>query len=221
MGQFIDLTGLQFGRLTVIKPSCSTRNGVKWECWCACGKTTVVFGASLRKGLTKSCGCYHSDVVSKSAKKVGLANRKHGMSHHRLHHIWAGMKQRCQDQADADYGGRGIEVCPEWRDSFEDFLNWALANGYRDDLTIERKDTDGNYCPENCTWANQKAQANNKRNNRVIDYKGRTQTLQQWADEAGISCGTIAARLRSGWSVERALTEPVHTENRKKEETPC
>lgn len=220
MGQFIDLTGRQFGRLTVLQKSCSTRNGVKWECRCACGKTTLVFGASLRKGLTKSCGCYHSDIVKKSAQKVGLANRKHGMSQDRIHNIWRGMKQRCMDpnfHGFREYGGRGITVCPEWAESFEAFRDWALANGYQDDLTIDRIDNDGPYSPDNCQWITNKVQQSNRRNNRLLTYDGRTQTLAQWAEETGIGWGTIAARIRSGWSVDRALTEPIHTANRRKE----
>ena len=219
MGQFIDLTGHQFGRLTVIQRSCSTRNGVKWECRCTCGRTTVVIGASLRKGLTKSCGCYHSDAVKESAQKVGLANRKHGMSQDRIHNIWSGMKQRCQDERSTDfnrYGGRGITVCPEWRESFEAFHDWSMANGYQDNLSLDRKDNDGPYSPENCRWATAKEQGNNKGNNRILEFNGESKSMQQWANETGISRGTIDARIRSGWSVERALTEPVHTENRRK-----
>lgn len=106
------------------------------------------------------------------------------------------------------YGGRGIRVCKEWS-SFEAFHAWAMANGYREDLTVERIDNNGDYCPENCTWIPFKQQARNRRNNIVVVFRGEARPLAEWADRLGINPNTLNMRLHHGWSVERAMTEPV------------
>lgn len=215
MGKFIDITGQKFGRLTVVRKSGRSKSGhVMWECCCDCGAKRYVPGAYLRNGHTKSCGCYQADIVRESAKKMGTANKRHGMSHDRLHHIWTGMKQRCADNGVKDYqnyGGRGITVCQEWRDSFEAFRDWSLANGYRDDLTIDRINVNGGYEPENCRWITMEQQQRNRTNSRFLTFNGETHTLAEWAEITGIRWGTIKARLNSGWTTERTLTEPVHT----------
>ena len=123
------------------------------------------------------------------------------------------MKQRCQNKNSTGYkywGARGITVCPEWSDSENGFLNfrrWAIETGYNDDLTIDRIDVNGNYEPANCRWSTPKEQANNKRNNHLIEFGGKTLTLQGWAEETGIPKSRLIMRLRRGWSIERALTE--------------
>lgn len=128
------------------------------------------------------------------------------------------MRQRCTNpQKDhyADYGGRGIIVCPEWENSFEAFRDWALANGYRDDLTIDRKDNDGPYSPENCRWATKSEQVNNTRANRYLEYNGERKTIAEWARVVGINPRVIAKRIRNGWTVERALTEDINKQKNK------
>lgn len=104
------------------------------------------------------------------------------------------------------YGGRGIKVCDEWANSFESFREWAMANGYSDDLTIDRKDNDGNYCPENCRWSTDKEQCNNKGNSCFITWNGKTQTVAQWCDELGLKRDVVYKRLGKGWSIDRALS---------------
>ena len=126
-------------------------------------------------------------------------------------------RQKCKDYP--DYGGRGISICPEWRDSFESFMNWAIANGYSDDLTIDRKNVNGDYEPSNCRWVSNSAQQENKRNTRYLDYNGERKTIKQWSASTGIKAKTIKARLDVyGWSIERALTEPVAENLRSKRE---
>ena len=122
------------------------------------------------------------------------------------------MKARCVDSNSHKYhayGGRGITICEEWLNSFEAFYDWAMANGYRDDLSIDRIDNDGNYCPENCRWATPKEQANNTRTNRLLEHNGEKRTVSEWADITGIAKKAIYRRLGRGWSVEKALTTPL------------
>lgn len=203
MGKLIDITGQRYGRLLVLKRF--GRNASKqtlWLCRCDCGNEVSVTGSHLKNGDTRSCGCLHNEGN----------NTKHGGRKTRLYNIWAKMRRRCaneNDEAYKDYGGRGITVCPEWQESFEAFRDWALANGYRDDLSIDRKDNDGNYCPENCRWATQKIQGNNQRSNRLCEYNGKTMTLKQWAEEAGINYKTLHTRMSRGWTLERALTTKI------------
>lgn len=139
------------------------------------------------------------------------------VSKSRLYRTWLNMKHRCLNEKRRDYqwyGARGITVCQEWQDSFPAFEAWALENGYREDLTLDRIETDGHYCPENCRWETRKAQANNRRTTRLLTLDGRTQSLQMWADELGMDKNTLWRRLNNKWTVERALTEPVHREKR-------
>ena len=203
MGKLIDMTGNRYGRLLVLKRYGTSRsNHVLWLCRCDCGKESVVSGQHLRSGHTKSCGCNVKDIST-------VASVTHGMSGTRLYAIWCNMRERCYRRNRDDYpeyGGRGIEVCPEWRDNFEAFRDWALVNGYQEYLTLDRTDTNGDYCPENCRWATLQQQANNTRTNRLITYNGETHTLSQWADLKGISYDTLRNRLNRGWTVERALS---------------
>ena len=134
----------------------------------------------------------------------------------RLYNAWNNMRQRCLNESRPDfqwYGARGITICPEWS-SFPIFMSWALENGYQDDLTLDRINTNGPYSPDNCQWATRKVQANNRRTNRMLTMDGRTQSMKQWAEELNIDNTTIWRRLHNGWPVERALTEPVHSEKR-------
>lgn len=206
-----DLTGQQFGKLEVLRRVGTRNKQVVWECKCQCGQEITVLAGNLRNGSTLSCGCLNR-------KKVAERQKTHGETNTRLYRIWHNMKSRCQNpniKDYADYGGRGITVCPEWRDSFEAFRDWALANGYQDNLTIERNNINGNYEPQNCKWITNREQQSNRRNNRIISGFGRTQTIQQWADETGVSRETIAARLKRGWPTEIALTAPVKNKEEK------
>ena len=210
MPKYIDMTGARYGKLTVIMRADDAPSGQKrWLCRCDCGKETIVHGQSLRSGHTVSCGCYRKAINAEMGKQKLT---KHGGARTRLYRIWKGMKQRCRDENSTryqSYGGRGISVCEEWIDDFSAFQEWALKNGYQDDLTIDRKDTNGNYEPSNCQWISNKDQQANKRNNRVIECNGDIHTLSEWSKITGVKEGTIAYRLKAGWPIEKALKEPV------------
>lgn len=204
-----DITGQRFGKLIVLGAGSRCQNGeIKWKCVCDCGKETEVKGTSLRSGITKSCGCGMIEGL-----KVGWESGKHHETRTRLYSIWCGMKNRTSEKADErhkkDYYDRGIRICDEWKNSYESFRDWALANGYADDLTIDREDNDGDYCPENCRWVAAKEQANNRRSNRDYTFYGKTQNITQWARELKISEDMLRERLVVlGWSIEDALLTP-------------
>lgn len=206
MVPLIDLTGKKFGMLTVVGRAPNRKGRTMWKCKCDCGNIVDVEASNLKSGHTTSCGCYwYERVPSINHEK----NVRHGETKTRLHHIWANMRYRCNNpkchQYD-DYGGRGIKVCEEWSD-YEAFRDWALNNGYSDDLSVDRIDVDGDYEPSNCRWADNKTQSNNKRDSRKITYNGETHTIAEWSRITGISWVVIDYRIKSGWSIEKTLTK--------------
>lgn len=160
MSKINDLTGQKFGRLTVVNYYGSDKNGrALWLCKCDCGNIKVIRGNSLLSKLTVSCGCYNKE----HAKKI---HSKHNMSDSKLYKVWHGMKTRCYNKNFMyyyNYGGRGITICDEWKNDFKIFYNWAIKNGYKEGLTIDRINNDGNYEPNNCRWITRAEQNRNQR----------------------------------------------------------
>ena len=195
-----NLIGQRFGLLTVVSRDGSNSHGrAVWLCQCDCGNKTSITTSRLTSSETKSCGCPRNRTTHGDSR---------GHKRSRLFGIYHGMKNRCFNKNMlnySDYGGRGISVCPEWRDSYEAFKTWALSSGYKDSLTLDRIDNDGDYCPTNCRWTTRKEQGNNKRTNLTITFNGRTQTAKQWAEELGVGYSTIVARYHKGWDANAIL----------------
>lgn len=205
MGKFIDLTGQKFGRLIVVRRAENKHGRVAWLCKCDCGKEIITTSYLLKSGQSKSCGCYNID-------KIIERNTTHGDSKTRLYKEWGAMKERCyrpKHEYYADYGGRGVSVCSEWLDEksgYKTFKAWAIANGYKDDLTLERKDVNGNYEPSNCKWATRIEQANNKRNSQRYKIDGEYLTIAQIARRYGIKYAKLRDRLKVlHWDINKAV----------------
>lgn len=203
MTKATDLTGQQFGRLTVIKrhfPS-NVRQQAMWECSCSCGCGNVVVPAmSLKKAITRSCGCLRKETSAE-------LNTKHGLRDSEEYHVWSGIKNRCYNKNEKsypDYGGRGVTMCDEWKDSFETFYR-DMGSRPSHKHTIERRENDKGYTKENCVWATRKEQANNRRNNLYYELNGESKTLQEWCDELCIKYMTVYARLKRGMTFEEAI----------------
>lgn len=209
----IDLSGKRFGYLTVVSVAedDNKHHGQKWVCKCDCGNMVVVRGDGLKSGHTKSCGCTNKRRTT------------HGKSNTRLFKVWTSMKQRCQNENDSkynDYGGRGIKVCEEWSD-FDCFFLWSSNNGYKEGLTIDRINNDGDYAPGNCRWTTRKIQMSNRRNTIYLEYNGEKRSLSEWSDIVGVKRKTLDSRYRKGWTEERILFNPVKHYTNKKEVKKC
>jgi len=190
-----DLTGRRFGRLSVIGvDDRGTRKTYFW-CKCDCGTVKSIRGDGLLSGSIVSCGC-----KKREQDRINLeANHKHKMSHTRPYEIWQGMKGRCYNPHDTRYdryGGRGITVCDEWKEDFAKFYEWALNNGYSENLTIDRIDNDKGYFPENCRWVDQETQARNRASNVRIKIGNATKTLTEWCEIFELDYKTVFARYR-------------------------
>ena len=213
-----NLVGKKFGRWLVVEECGRNKyKNVLWKCVCDCGNEKIISTPNLTRGKSKSCGCYSKEMASKKFST-------HGLRHTQLYRVWAGIKDRtnpnnhnCKD----NYRKLSVQMCEEWRNDFMAFYNWSIENGYveeklpsgRNKLTIDRIDTNGNYCPENCRWATNKEQMNNQTTNKLITYNGETKTLSQWCDTLGLQYSCTNNRLFNGWDIERAFTESSDRKN--------
>jgi hypothetical protein len=201
----IDLTGMIFGRLHVVKRAENHGGRTAWVCTCECGEQAIVMTKLLQNGRTTSCGCRRREVASAT---LIAAMTIHGQTDTYAYQCWRSMKLRCYTKTSTgyeNYGGRGIKVCDRWRDSFEAFIA-DMGQPPSEKHTIERCDVNGDYTPSNCCWATKIEQGNNKRNNDLLEFNGRKQTRAEWAREFDINYETLSWRLANGWPVSKALT---------------
>lgn len=207
--RYEDLTGKKFGALTVIGLKGVINSRRIWRCVCDCGNLREIREDSLKK-YTRSCG----DPRHRNPNTIKII---HGQSKTRLYNIWGGMKDRCFNPRASGYqyyGERGITVCDEWAKDFQSFYEWATQNGYSDDLSIDRIDTNGNYEPSNCRWATAKEQRLNQRQ-KEITYNGETHTLLEWSEITQIKYATLIWRYHQNWSVDKILSPDNFAENTK------
>lgn len=178
-----NLIGHKFGRLTLIKRSRTIKNRLYWLCQCECGKEIEILSYNIKNGHTKSCGCLHKELII-----------KHNLSHHPIYHVWRAMRYRCYYETCKtfkNYGGRGIGICPEWKNDFKIFAHWALCNGWAKGLRIDRIDNNGNYEPDNCRFINLKESNRNTRaiilnEEKVKDIKIRLKNKERSIDIANL-----------------------------------
>lgn len=211
----LDLTGKRFGRLTALEISGKKNGKYYWKCKCDCGNEKNVSTMSLRSGHTISCGCYRSETF-------GNITRKHGFSKTRLETCYRNMMRRCYDPKAPEYmnyGGRGIQVCKEWHE-LKVFAEWAIENGWDEnknkfEQSIDRIDVNGDYCPENCRFADVLTQANNKINSTKLEYNGEIHTYPEWERITGVKARTISYRVSRGWPAEKVLEVDKNNEENK------
>lgn len=206
--------GDRFGRLTVINPDKKAtieherKRGVRYiECLCDCGKTTQIVSGNLKRGNTKSCGCWRRDF--------GLSKGYRTKEEYRILGILYGMISRCHNIKDTNYynyGGRGLFVCEEWRSSSEAFLAWAKISGHKQGLQIDRIDNNKGYFPDNCRWATSKQNCRNTRSNHHLTAWGETKTMAEWAEDPRCKAKyvTLRNRINHGVSAELAIAAPAY-----------
>jgi hypothetical protein len=217
--RFKDLTGQVFGRLTVISYHGKRKKSTCWLCRCLCGKSKVVQASNLVQGTSQSCGCLRAEMMAESKTVHGYARVG---KRHPMYNIWVDIRRRCYTKSSSQYrhwGGKGVRMCDRWlngEDGLTGFECFLADMGERPSLlhSVDRyPDKTGNYEKSNCRWATDQEQNNNRANNRIVEYDGRSMTLQQAIRLCGLKEHTVRDRLRMGWTAERALTQPVLKRN--------
>jgi len=207
MPAFVNLTGKQFNRLTVIDLNLehSSKKRKFWNCICQCGNKKIIEGENLKSGKTLSCGCWAREIhpiIQKRRRKFTIEERS-------FRHIWKLMMRRCFNAKDAiyrHYGGRGITVCEEWQ-NYENFKRdmWPRPGN----LSLERINNDGNYELSNCKWASQLEQVNNRRTSKLMELNGEIKTVADWCRIYSTNAKVVYQRLSRGWTLKDALTKPI------------
>lgn len=196
MGKFKDLTGMKFGRLTVIERAENKNGRVHWNCTCDCGNTCVVMSKHLISGHTQSCGCLN-------LIKLAARSCTHKMTNTKIYKIWCDIKKRCLNQncnQYYNYGGRGIKICDDWKDDFLAFYEYVSKLEHFDEegYSLDRIDNNGNYEPNNVRWADWKTQCGNTRRNNCVEYNGEKMLITHAAQKIGISAAALRARIKAG-----------------------
>ena len=203
--------GMRFARLVVVNKIPGSRS--RYHCICDCGKEIDIYGSRLKSGRYKSCGCLNDETRKMLIRERSLT---HGMANTILYSKYCSMKARCHNKNYKyyhRYGGRGIKICQEWLDSFQNFATWAYQSGYDDnkkgyEQTLDRIDNDGDYCPENCRWVNQMTQTKNRSNSVLMTYNGEKLTYVEFAKRYNISSSAfVRRRYEGGQTPEQILND--------------
>lgn len=212
MPKALELLNKKFNRLQVVSKASPLNGSVMWNCLCDCGNSIVARGANLVNNTTKSCGCLKNEMLAKAGESSRYQKTLDVYRQGKIipsYYIWHSMMTRCYEpkyKKFHDYGGRGITVCDRWHE-YKNFL--ADMGEPPEGLTIERTDNNGNYSPENCKWATDTEQGRNKRNNRLLTYKGETKCVTAWAEELDVNPKTLYTRVYLGWTDEQVLGTPL------------
>lgn len=202
--------GTRFGRWTILEEASpiyiSGKPRRRYKCQCDCGNIGIVRLECLRNGHSTSCGCLHKQRVSDTFKTHGMSDNGNFTP---LYDTWRNMKKRCNNPNTTEYnryGGRGIKICKEWATDFQRFYDWAISNGYKEGLTIDRINNDGNYEPDNCRFVTMKVQGNNNSHNHYIEYNGTEYTLSTLSDALHIPYNIVRYRIsHCGYNVEQLI----------------
>lgn len=206
----INIAGQRFGRLFVLEfAGTSKRRLALWKCQCECGNVIVTAGKLLRSGESASCGCLRKERSSAAARVAKTIHGHTSGGNSRTYRIWANMVSRCTNprfDSFRHYGARGISVCESWK-TFSNFLE--DMGPAPEGLTLDRIDGNGNYQASNCRWVTSKQQAENTSRTVWLEFDGQRLSMSEWSRRRGLQVQTVAARLKRGWSIERALCTPV------------
>lgn len=198
-----DHTNEKHGRLTVIKFYKRENNKTYWQCECECGNRLVIPITYLTSGDTKSCGCLRKETSAQRQRKKAY------IKNHRLYSIWIDMKRRCYNKDRNNYiyyGAKGVKVCEEWKKDFRNFQDWALKNGYKDNLTIDRIDYNRNYQPDNCRWVTIFEQNNNLSSNHKICYEWKIYpSMSSFCRENKLNYNKFKQRIGNGYTIQKAM----------------
>lgn len=190
------MIGYKFAKLTVIKK----QDEKHWICECECGNKIIATNTEIKRKYIKNCGCDKTKRIVKHTHN------------NRIYNIYYGMKRRCLNKENKDYknyGAKGITICKEWQEDFLNFYNWAINNGYADNLSIDRIDNNGNYEPNNCRWVTMQEQHRNYSQNRNYTINNQTRCLTEWCEIYHMKYTTVIDRLKKGATILDALTKPI------------
>jgi hypothetical protein len=204
--------GERNGRLVAVKlVGQNPWKAALWQFRCDCGNRDYVTRPDqVRRGIILSCGCYRNERMGEQARSRATHGHSRNGKLTSEYNSWRNMLARCNDPNNdkyENYGGRGITVCERW----SDFRNFLFDMGAKPSprYTIDRRDVNGNYEPKNCCWSSPKTQSRNKTNNRIVAFRGREMSLAEACELSGISRNVVDGRLQRGWTIEKALSEPV------------
>ena len=217
MSKRLNLEGKRFGKLLVLGFSHADRGYTYWKCKCDCGNEIVIRGAYLTSKTkpTRSCGCLVKETAANNLPKHKCIT--HNMSKTKFYDVWNSMIMRCTNPNSKSYkryGERGIKVCERWR-TFQNFYD-DMFEDYKDGLSIDRINNDGNYEPSNCKWRSKKQQANNTRGNHLLTYKNKEYTLMEASEKFKVPYSALKRRIYKGWSIDKAIETPLRKDRRRK-----